>query len=588
MGSLSKKTFQEIFKSGLWQGQEKFSDGCLLTEDGVIFKIHRVVLSQRSEYFRALFSFNLSQETFIPSIDSKTLENILLYIYTGSAHLSKKNVWDMMVASDYLLLDDLLKKCRSFAIQSMTTKNCLSSLIIALQIDRLAILNDCYRYVLVHFEEILLTSTESISDLPFETIKELLKSDSLNVSSEKTVWEVIVRWTEAKSSTRLPHVSELVTYVRLEVEVDEELATEILSHPLVSSNPFCEDLQLNKQFNYFLTNCTVLLSHANYTEKYNQAPPSLKGPRVPTYMYFIASHFISPTQYGNELYLTYDDKLDFWRRIGDIQYFIDIIVNIGQYLYLFNTWDNIILAFDIIEEIWIHMNITFSPRYNYHVVTMGGYIYVIGGYTETHEATSMILYYEPNSNLWRPIRMRHDMLIHGAVGLNDQIYFFGQYDEDRAIVCQAYNPVSEFWTVVSPPKVFRRNFSAVTSCGVIYLIGGENGDLYLKSVEAYYPDQDSWQTLPDLPFQYFLPKAVVVNGRIIVYENNHEDTRFYDVPPPIYWDSSAQLWCIIDESSPLRCIERYTFCVLDECRLVKDITAKNRRPDTQWERILPV
>ncbi|GFT13912.1 kelch-like protein 3 [Trichonephila clavipes] len=590
MGSISKNTFQDIFKSGLWQGHEKFSDGCLRTEDGTVFKIHRVVLSQRSEYFRALFSFDVSQETFIPSIDSKTLENILLYIYMGVAYLNEKNVWDMMVASDYLLLDDLMKKCRSFAIQNMTTKNCISSLIIALQIERLAILNDCCRFVLVHFQDIMTTSAESIGDFPFETLKDLLNSDSLNVSSEKMVWEVIIKWIKAKTSIRLRYVPELIACIRLEEEIDEELAKQIICHPIVSSNPFCEDLKLSKQFNYFFTNCTVLLRHANLIEKNNQFPPCYKAPRLPKYMYFVARHFISPTKYGSELYLTFDNELDFWRRIGEIQYFIDIIIRIGQYMYLFNTWDNVILAFDVIEETWIPMSSTFGNRYNYHVVSLGGYIYAVGGFTETHETTSLITYYDPHSNLWRPMRARHDMIIHGAVNLRDQIYFFGQsmYDENPAMVSQVYDPGSEIWTLVSPPKIFRRGFTVVAFCGLIYLIGGENGDLYLKCVEEYDPLQDTWRSLPDLPFQYFVPKAVVLDGKIIVYENNHEDTRFYDVPPSIYWDSSTQLWCIIDESSPLHSIERYTFCVLDDCRLVKDITAKNRRPGVEWERILPV
>ncbi|GBM06958.1 hypothetical protein AVEN_170735-1 [Araneus ventricosus] len=187
------KSFAVIFNSGFWEGQQQFTDGTLQTDDGMTFRIHRVVLSQRSGYFQALFSFNLNQETIIiPNIDSKILENILLYIYTGGAILDEKNVWDLKIASDYLLLDDLLKSCRSFSVQNMTCTNCLSSLSIAWQIDKLATRDDCYRYALVHFEDILKTPNGGLEELPFEILKKLLESKSLNVISERSVWKAIV------------------------------------------------------------------------------------------------------------------------------------------------------------------------------------------------------------------------------------------------------------------------------------------------------------------------------------------------------------------------------------------------------------
>ncbi|GBN19769.1 hypothetical protein AVEN_48031-1, partial [Araneus ventricosus] len=137
--------FAEIFNSGPWKGQQIFTDGILQTDDGTTFRIHRVVLAQRSEYFRALFSFNIQEETvLIPNIDSKILEYILLFIYKGNVALNKKDLWDLMIACDYLLLDDLLKCLRSSAIQNMTSANCLSSLSTAWLIDKLAIKEDCY------------------------------------------------------------------------------------------------------------------------------------------------------------------------------------------------------------------------------------------------------------------------------------------------------------------------------------------------------------------------------------------------------------------------------------------------------------
>ncbi|GBN76128.1 hypothetical protein AVEN_37522-1 [Araneus ventricosus] len=151
------KSFAEIFNSGSWERMQQFTDGTLLEDDGTTFRIHKVVLSPRSGYLHALFSSNLNQETVaIPNIGRKILESILSYIYTGIIEVDEKNACDLMIAPDYLLVDDLLKICGSFAIQNLTCTNCLLYLTVAWQINRLAIKDDCYRYALVHFEDIWL------------------------------------------------------------------------------------------------------------------------------------------------------------------------------------------------------------------------------------------------------------------------------------------------------------------------------------------------------------------------------------------------------------------------------------------------
>ncbi|GBN10937.1 hypothetical protein AVEN_147273-1 [Araneus ventricosus] len=89
--SVPPTSFADIFNSGSWEGQHSFTDRTLQANDGTTFRIHRIVLTQRSRFFRALFDFNLNQETtVIPNIDSKILEFILVYIYTGTIALDEK------------------------------------------------------------------------------------------------------------------------------------------------------------------------------------------------------------------------------------------------------------------------------------------------------------------------------------------------------------------------------------------------------------------------------------------------------------------------------------------------------------------
>ncbi|GBM65682.1 Kelch-like protein 17 [Araneus ventricosus] len=588
--NIPAKTFAQIFNSGFWEDQQLFTDGTLQTDDGTTFRIHRVVLSQRSRYFRALFSFNLNQEPIvIKNTDSKILESILLYIYTGDAILDEKNVLDLMIASDYLLLDDLLENCRSFAIQNVTCTNCLSTLSIAWQIEKLAIRDDCYRYALVHFEDILKTTNGGLEELPFKILKKLLESKSLNVISERSVWKAIVKWTGTDSSSRLPHVPAFLTCLRLEEEVDEELAAEILCHTIVSDNPHCYDLMLSKQFNYYLTKCTLLSQHTRSEAICYQNSPCSFGPRMPNHLYIIARHTLTPTKYGSELFMTYDNGLDFWRQIGETNFFIDTMVQIGQFIYIFNASPKLNLIFDILEEAFLPIRISPGPRHDSYMVTLGEQLYSVGGSKFVGDSARMIYSYEFDRNLWKPIIMPHAIVIYGAVTLKGLIYILGMAELEPApiLICQAYDPEKDDWFLLPPPNIFRRGFSVVVFREQVFVVGGENDEHYLKSAEMYDPIMNTWMSLPDLPYQYFFPKAVIVDNKIIVYENNNDDTRYYEVNPPVYWDQDSWLWRSIDKSSPLYCIERYSFFLLDDHRFLEDITATNRSPGIKWERILP-
>ncbi|GBM49011.1 Kelch-like protein 17 [Araneus ventricosus] len=271
--SVPAKSFAEIFHSGSCkdlEGQQVFADRTLQANDGTTFRVHRIVLTQRSGFFRALFDFHLNQKTtLIPNIDREFLESILVNIYTGTIiALDNKNVCVLMIASDYLLLDDLLKACEAFAIQNMPSANCVAVLTAASQMNRLTIFGDSSRYALVHFTDISETSNGGLKELPFEILKKLLESRSLNVTSERSVWEAIISWTEANSATRLPHVPALLTCFRLQEERDEELTQEVISHTIVSKNPHIFGINVSKEFSLYRIRCMVRYQHPSLESLY--------------------------------------------------------------------------------------------------------------------------------------------------------------------------------------------------------------------------------------------------------------------------------------------------------------------------------
>ncbi|GBN81166.1 hypothetical protein AVEN_204305-1 [Araneus ventricosus] len=361
----------------------------------------------------------------------------------------------------------------------------------------------------------------------------------MSVISERSVWEAIMSWTEANSSIRLPHVPALLTCLRLDEEVDEILAAEILSHTIVSRNPHFFCFMLSNQLSFHTLRNTILSLHECLDPVFQNSLSSY-DPRIPNRLHLIAKLTESSEPWRSELFLSYDNELDFWRHIHKAYNFFKRMIVVGQRIYTYSDYDVYDYITDIEEETLIgrredevHMTM---PSVKGWTITLGEKPYHIVG--------SDVSSYEFERNRWERITTFRYISIKGAVTLNNQIFIVGVHE--------------------------RNEFSVVGNHEQVFVVPKYSEDAHPETVEVYDPNQNTWMSLPDLPFQYRSPKAVVLNDKIIVYENNEEQSQKYqDVDPPVYWVKSARLWRIIDESSPWYHIEQYTFLALDNCRLVK-------------------
>ena len=79
---------------------------------------HRNVLASSSPYFRAMFCSNFREsreaKVQLKGVDASTLERIILYVYTGEAHITVESVLPLMEAASMLQYPKLLEACSSF------------------------------------------------------------------------------------------------------------------------------------------------------------------------------------------------------------------------------------------------------------------------------------------------------------------------------------------------------------------------------------------------------------------------------------------------------------------------------------------
>ncbi|GBO25593.1 hypothetical protein AVEN_133773-1 [Araneus ventricosus] len=170
-----------------------------------------------------------------------------------------------------------------------------------------------------------------------------------------------------------------LTFLKLDEEVDGNLAGEILSHPIVSRNPHIFGLTLGNQVNFHTPKRAILSQCVSLEPSYQNLPYSY-GTLPPIRLYLIARHRLTPIQIGSELFLTYDNVLDFWQQIGETVFIIDTMVHIGQHICVFNLRKRKKAIFDIVEERWFRRRRGFSRemRLNGWIVTVGkSYILLI-------------------------------------------------------------------------------------------------------------------------------------------------------------------------------------------------------------------
>jgi len=145
------------------------------------------------------------------------------------------------------------------------------------------------------------------------------------------------------------------------------------------------------------------------------------------------------------------------------------------------------------EEKWEIKASMSTPRYAFCTEVINGYIYAIGGGSNTGGALNSIEKYDPQSDKWTIVASMKDSRVDFCTEvINGKIYVIGgSNNEGKLASVEMYDPATNTWAAKAPLNTARYNFQTVVMNGKIYAIGGTNGDM-LSSVELYDPVSDTW------------------------------------------------------------------------------------------------
>ncbi|GAA6093084.1 kelch-like protein 10 isoform X2 [Tachysurus ichikawai] len=100
----------------------------IISVEGTHFQAHRIVLQELSPYFSALLSRWSSPNQIIYTIHGVApyiMNYIIQYAYTKQIRITRKNVKDLLMAADYLLVNDVVRLCCKFLEKQLCPHNCL-------------------------------------------------------------------------------------------------------------------------------------------------------------------------------------------------------------------------------------------------------------------------------------------------------------------------------------------------------------------------------------------------------------------------------------------------------------------------------
>ncbi|XP_029774943.1 kelch-like protein 18 isoform X1 [Suricata suricatta] len=163
-----------------------------------------------------------------------------------------------------------------------------------------------------------------------------------------------------------------------------------------------------------------------------------------------------------------------------------------------------------------------------------GLIYAVGGLNSAAnfyagDSLNVVEVFDPIANRWekcRPMTTARSRV--GVAVVNGLLYAIGGYDGQlRLSTVEVYNPEMDTWTRVGSMNSKRSAMGTVVLDGQIYVCGGYDGNSSLNSVETYSPETDKWTVVTPMSSSRSAAGVTVFEGRIYV-SGGHDGLQIFN------------------------------------------------------------
>lgn len=142
------------------------------------------------------------------------MHTLLSYIYLRKLNVTEDNVYKLLTTADYLSILGVLEICCEFLKSKLSPTNAIGIMLFARNHFCRNLAESAWQYVMRYFVSIA-TQSEELLTLSLNDLQEIINADDLNVKSEETVWEAILRWINHDPEDRKKHIVSLMKCIRL-------------------------------------------------------------------------------------------------------------------------------------------------------------------------------------------------------------------------------------------------------------------------------------------------------------------------------------------------------------------------------------
>lgn len=453
-----------------FRSRSEFCDITLCTKEKEL-DAHRIVLACFSPYFSAMFRNEHLESTqrkiLMHGIDSQSLSELIDYAYSSTLTINERNVQNLLAGASLLQITTVVDACCEFLQSNLDHENCLGIAYFAEMHSCVQLYELSWRYVLENFSEV--SKTEEFLTVPDVYLKELVKSENLNVKSEEEVLDCVLKWLDYDKGARIDSVVSVLQFVKLPLIPWEIVHDRILGDPLLSSLPDCQAL------------VSIVSITQSSTDKEAVDSP------------------------GHSLYIPR-------KSIGQST----VLYVVGGETAPGRSNVNSIEQFSPAKNTWTELSPMGTSRRGVGVATSDGYVYAIGG-SDGVDALRLVEKYDPATDSWtRLADMNQERSSVSAAVVGGQLYAIGGYDGITSCLrsVERYDPSDDSWTYVASMTHLR----SMTAIGVLknrlYVVGGYDGGSDLSSCEVYNPETDTWSPIPDMHSCRCMAGVGVLDGKL--------------------------------------------------------------------------
>uniref|UniRef100_A0A665TML2 BTB domain-containing protein n=1 Tax=Echeneis naucrates TaxID=173247 RepID=A0A665TML2_ECHNA len=157
------------------------------------------------------------------------------------------------------------------------------------------------------------------------------------------------------------------------------------------------------------------------------------------------------------------------------------------------------------------------------------------------DSLNVVEVFNPIDNFWercQPMRTARSRV--GVAVVNGLLYAIGGFDgQSRLSTVEVYNPEMDSWTRVSSMNSQRSAMGTAVVDGHIYVCGGYDGKSSLNSVECYSPEIDRWTVVAEMSASRSAAGVTVFDGRIFV-SGGHDGLQIFNTVE--YYNHYTNRW----------------------------------------------